>query len=138
MGASRTVEQPVAPSATYKRLIAERDSIQRVIDIIERDGLDLESESDSIGEATSTQHAADVASDTFEREREFGLLEDMREQRLAAERSIARFRDGSYGRCVDCGDHIGRERLRALPAAARCIRCQERIERPERLDWSNR
>ena len=36
--------------------------------------------------------------------------------------------DGSYGICVDCGDDIAYERLRAQPAAARCIRCQSKLE----------
>jgi len=31
---------------------------------------------------------------------------------------------GSYGICVDCGGEIEYERLRAEPAALRCIRCQ--------------
>ena len=35
-----------------------------------------------------------------------------------------RISDGSYGVCLDCGGEIGFERLRANPAAVRCIRCQ--------------
>lgn len=30
----------------------------------------------------------------------------------------------SDGRCADCGQEIGAERLRALPGAVRCVRCQ--------------
>jgi DnaK suppressor protein len=35
-----------------------------------------------------------------------------------------RMAEGSYGQCADCGVDIAFERLRANPAAARCIRCQ--------------
>ena len=36
---------------------------------------------------------------------------------------------GSYGVCVDCGADIGFERLKASPAATRCIACQARHEK---------
>lgn len=40
-----------------------------------------------------------------------------------------RIRDGSYGTCIDCGGDIGYERLKANPAAARDVHCQERHEK---------
>jgi DnaK suppressor protein len=40
----------------------------------------------------------------------------------------ARLEDGGFGFCTDCGAEIPRARLEALPAAARCIACQERYE----------
>jgi DnaK suppressor protein len=43
--------------------------------------------------------------------------------------ALARIADGSYGRCVDCEDTIGLQRLRAYPSALRCASCQERFER---------
>lgn len=39
--------------------------------------------------------------------------------------ALARFADGSYGRCVDCAVEISYERLCAYPAARRCVNCQE-------------
>ncbi len=38
--------------------------------------------------------------------------------------AAARLRSGQYGRCERCGLAIGRERLEALPTAARCVKCQ--------------
>lgn len=32
------------------------------------------------------------------------------------------------GRCVDCGQAIGDERLAALPTATRCVKCQAEWE----------
>ena len=43
-----------------------------------------------------------------------------------------RLDDGSYGICADCGAAIGFERLRAEPAAARCVECQARHEKTYR------
>jgi len=47
--------------------------------------------------------------------------------RLDAARS--RIEDGSYGTCIDCGQDIGFERLRANPGAERCINCQTQFEK---------
>lgn len=42
--------------------------------------------------------------------------------------ALHRLRDGSYGTCAECGDPIAPGRLRAIPEATMCVRCQERIE----------
>jgi len=36
------------------------------------------------------------------------------------------------GLCVDCGAEIGAERMKALPTAVRCIRCQGTWEQANR------
>ena len=45
------------------------------------------------------------------------------------EAALARIADGSYGVCTDCGEEIGPARLKAYPAAERCLPCQEKSER---------
>ena len=50
---------------------------------------------------------------------------EMREVRQA----LARFDDGSYGLCEECGQPIGASRLLARPEARLCIDCQTRAER---------
>jgi RNA polymerase-binding protein DksA len=52
-------------------------------------------------------------------------LEEFRALEVARER----MKEGEYGICVDCGSDIGFERLKAFPAAVRCIQCQERREK---------
>lgn len=42
--------------------------------------------------------------------------------------ALVRLRDGSYGRCVACGQGIGYERLLVAPEAQRCTRCQAKAE----------
>lgn len=39
-----------------------------------------------------------------------------------------RFEAGEFGHCVDCGQDIPYERLRAQPAALRCLACQRQRE----------
>jgi RNA polymerase-binding protein DksA len=47
----------------------------------------------------------------------------------ALEQARARLKDGSYGVCVQCGGDIAFERLRANPAASRCLACQHMFEK---------
>jgi len=57
-------------------------------------------------------------------------LHQLHLEMAAVQAAMHRIHDGSYGRCSDCGLEIGRERLLAQPSAERCVRCQERIEKP--------
>jgi DnaK suppressor protein len=60
------------------------------------------------------------------------LIDDLRHAEMGRdlselrnlEAARSRLSDGSYGICADCGGDIGYERLRANPAAVRCIDCQ--------------
>lgn len=47
------------------------------------------------------------------------------------EAALARIADASYGSCFDCGEEIGEARLKAYPAARRCLPCQEKYERAQ-------
>ena len=50
---------------------------------------------------------------------------EMRQLRQA----LARFQDGTYGLCEECGQPIGASRMLARPEARLCIDCQTRAER---------
>lgn len=41
--------------------------------------------------------------------------------------ALDRIRCGRFGRCIDCGEAVGRERLEVLPGVARCMPCQRRV-----------
>jgi RNA polymerase-binding protein DksA len=55
-------------------------------------------------------------------EREYRALTEI----TAAEERLA---TGAYGKCEACGRPIGLPRLRALPVARLCIRCEEEVGR---------
>ncbi|GLW67664.1 hypothetical protein Arub01_59070 [Actinomadura rubrobrunea] len=46
------------------------------------------------------------------------------------EAALGRVDAGTYGRCEDCGEPIGRARLEILPYARRCVMCQQRRRQP--------
>jgi DnaK suppressor protein len=50
---------------------------------------------------------------------------------LAAQRiteTLQRIADGTYGRCAECDEPIPPARLKAMPTATLCIRCQSAAE----------
>jgi RNA polymerase-binding protein DksA len=49
------------------------------------------------------------------------------------DRALADIDAGRYGVCVECEEPIAARRLKALPFATRCIECQARSERLERV-----
>jgi RNA polymerase-binding transcription factor DksA len=78
------------------------------------------------GEAPDAAEASVAAliADTDQAELSRDLLEL---QEVEAAR--ARLKKGTYGQCSDCGVGIPIGRLRAQPAALRCVPCQERHDR---------
>jgi len=68
---------------------------------------------------SADEASADLLSDVDNAEVTRDLLE-VREIESAQERMA----EGRYGECVDCGAEIDFARLRANPAATRCIACQ--------------
>ncbi len=57
-----------------------------------------------------------------------GLLDRHIQQLREIEMALARLSDGAYGLCIDDDKPIGYQRLKANPAALRCIGCQTRHE----------
>jgi DnaK suppressor protein len=47
------------------------------------------------------------------------LLEGLRE----VDDALAKFEDGTYGKCESCGEQISEARLEAMPSARLCIAC---------------
>ena len=88
---------------------------------------------ESSDEATSelshmAQHQADVASETFEREKDFSILEQVEAELTEVERALRRLDDGTYGTCESCSQPIADERLAAQPATRFCVAHQEAAE----------
>ncbi|HXG08189.1 MAG TPA: TraR/DksA C4-type zinc finger protein [Gemmataceae bacterium] len=71
-------------------------------------------------------HPADLAPGAYDQEITLGLLEN--EAQLLAEihDALLRIEQGSYGRCVACGQAISRRRLDAIPYAPDCLRCAKK------------
>jgi RNA polymerase-binding transcription factor DksA len=119
------------PGEALSHLSDERARLERLRAGFENEHLHDESIADSSGELSHLdQHAADVGSDTFEREKDFSILEQVEAELADVERALRRLDDGTYGTCDACGAAIADERLAAQPAARFCVGHQEMAERP--------
>src|SRR5687767_10963399 len=115
------------------RLVEERERLDALRNDFADDGLTAESEEASLGELSSLdQHQADVGTETFNRERDLSILENIEAELADVEHAIRRLDDGSYGTCEACGKPIDDARLEAMPAARFCVEDQAHAEREAR------
>jgi RNA polymerase-binding transcription factor DksA len=105
-----------------RRLEEERRRLQHVHEGFDDEHLHDESEDESTGELSHlAQHAADVGSETFEREKDLSILEQVEAELGDVEHALRRLDDGTYGSCEACGKSIGDDRLEAMPATRFCV-----------------
>jgi RNA polymerase-binding transcription factor DksA len=108
-----------------RRLADEHDRLAHVRATLDNEHLHDEPEEDSSAELShAAQHPADAASDAFEREKEFSILEQVEAELGDVDRALERLDQGTYGRCDACGAAIADERLAAMPAARFCVQHQ--------------
>lgn len=71
---------------------------------------------------------SDSAQATAERARLIALVEGLRRNLADVERALGKIESGTdYGRCERCGREIAPERLEAIPWAALCIDCKQKV-----------
>ncbi len=114
----------------FKKLILKRkDEILDAIKHISEDTL-KKSQKDASGDISGyTYHMADVATDTYDREFSLGLASSDRELLYELDDAVKKIDDGSFGVCEDCKVLITKTRLKVIPYARLCIKCQEKKEK---------
>ena len=116
--------------AARQRLDEERSRLEGVRQSFAGENLDSETAQESLSELSSLdQHQADTGTETFEREKDYSILEQVEAELADVEVAIRRIDDGTYGSCEVCGRAIGDDRLEAMPAARLCVEHQAQVER---------
>jgi RNA polymerase-binding protein DksA len=115
------------------RLAEEHERLRGIKD--ELDEARGESQDEGVQELSSAdQHPADVATDTFEREKDLSILDQVEGELADVEYALQRLDAGTYGICEACGKPIGDERLEAMPAARFCLADQAQAEREHQAE----
>ena len=113
MDAEHARQLIVSEKTRLEILIRERET---------ENGVGAESESDSISELSSLdQHQGDIGTETFEREKDFSLVEQLEAEIGDLDAALRKIDDGTYGVCEICGRDIEPERLEAVPGTRTCI-----------------
>ncbi len=73
-------------------------------------------------------HMADIGSDAYEQEFTLSLMASEEGTLEQVEEALQRIRSKTYGFCEECEGVISKKRLEAIPFAAMCIRCAEKLE----------
>ena len=72
------------------------------------------------------QNFADSSQVTAERGESEALANSLKETLAEVEHALAKFEEGTYGLCENCGEPIAPARLEAKPGARLCINCASR------------
>lgn len=111
------------------RLADERHRLEGVRAGFDAGHLHDESEDESTSELSHlAQHSADIGTETFEREKDFSILEQVEAELADVDRALQRLDAGTYGTCEACGGSISDDRLEAMPAARFCLAHQAEAE----------
>jgi len=94
--------------------------LDRSIRATERDARALGSE---------TADVIDQASSEYEKQVALHKASTDRQLRKSLLQALERIRQGTFGECAKCGEEIEPKRLKALPWARYCVKCQEEFER---------
>jgi RNA polymerase-binding transcription factor DksA len=107
----------VDPEEARKRLQDERTRVEGLIRNL-KDELGDEGENDQLSELSDyDQHPADTASETFEREKDVSILEQLEKELEELQAALERIDAGTYGVDEVTGKPIAPERLEAVPTA---------------------
>lgn len=111
----------------FRRLLeVERDRLADEIRAIEEHLPEVEQI--SVDASGYDENLADVASETFEREKGIAIENSVQDLLQQVEEALERIEEGTYGVCQACGQPIHLDRLHALPYARLCIHCKAREE----------
>lgn len=114
----------------FKKLILKRK--EEILDDIKHISDDTlkKSQKEASGDISGyTYHMADVATDTYDREFSLGLASNERKLLYELDDALKKIEEGKFGICEDCKSFITKSRLKAVPYARLCVKCQEKKEK---------
>lgn len=91
---------------------------------IKQNALDMESINNFQNDAGDS---ADTATNMYDKELHLDLTEKNKKLLIDIEEALKKVENGTYGKCEKCGKDISLERLKVLPFAKLCIKCQSAL-----------
>ena len=114
----------------FKKLILKMK--EKMLDDIKHISEDTlkKSQKDAAGDISGyTNHMADVATDTYDREFSLGLASNERQSLYELDEAIKKIEEGTFGICEECKSLIAKTRLKVVPFTRLCVKCQEKKEK---------
>ena len=116
--------------SVFKKIILKiKEKVVGDIKHISEDTL-KKSQKDASGDISGyTYHMADVATDTYDREFSLGLASNEQKALYELDDALKRIEEGTFGICEECKCVMTKIRLKAVPYARLCVKCQEKRDR---------
>lgn len=114
----------------FKKIVLKRK--EEILDGIQHISEDTlkKSQKEASGDISGyTYHMADVATDTYDREFSLGLASNERKLLYELDDALKKIEEGVFGICEECKSLIARIRLKAVPYARLCVKCQGKKEK---------
>ena len=105
-----------------------REALRRRLDGLRSDF--TETVAASLDSNADDEHDPEGATIAFERSQLTSMSRQLMQRLAEVDVALTRVAAGTYGVCTACGEAIAPGRLRARPAAALCIDCAIRADRP--------
>ena len=113
--------------SNYKKLLTETK--EKIIGEIKQMASDASAlQKDATGDSGHALHMADVATDMYDREFSLNLASNDRELLQKVDSALQRIMENTFGICIECQKPISSARLKAIPYAQTCLKCQEKLE----------
>ena len=129
--AKASAQEPVAPKPKPKPLTKEllevRANLMGMLHDL-RQGIKQEVEVAGRRDLAHITDSSDIASDAAEGDLAFRIAESEGVEAEEIQKAIDKIDSGTYGECEECGKTVGADRLRFLPFATHCIKCQSLAE----------
>lgn len=109
--------------AQRKQLLSEREAYTKSATTLRAEADQLAQDREP-GDVQFDEESGQGDSMNVERERDLALSAQAMGSVQEIDEALAKIDKGTYGVCERCGQPIPKERLRALPHAALCVRCK--------------
>ena len=109
----------------------QREEFMRILEarILELDHAVAAAEHEAREGAGRHADAADQAAGEYERQSLVHKAATARQMLKNITQAFERMRQGTFGECAECGGDIELKRLKVIPWAQYCVKCQEARER---------
>lgn len=109
-----------------KLLLQHREDTLRDLEFLRHNTIEATESESTHDNSTYASHPADQGSDAQEREMSFMFADRGGKYLEQVDEALKRIDQGTYGKCMSCGDKITVERLRVVPTAKLCKDCKQK------------
>lgn len=109
-------------------LIALKDRLEKELKAVETQISDLSAQDPFSDTGRLNDNAASdtEANEEMDHERFEAIIGELKKKKESLDEALKRVAQGTYGKCVSCGNPIDIARLTAVPTALYCMNCENK------------